>query len=489
MNAHTDPAPSRSSDDYVSLITTPVRSLLKRAPVTLPPQTPIIEAARLMREHRISSVLIVQDGALFGLITDRDLRNRVVAAGLDTARPIFEIATLAPLTISVQQHAFDALLLMARHNIHHVPVLDGAAVVGMICSSDLSERQSNSAVYLAGAIYNQDTVQALVQTSARIKQLQQSLAAAEASAYSTGHIVSAITDALTARLLQLGELQFGPPPVDYAWVAAGSQGRNEQTAKSDQDNCMVLDDGYEPERHGEYFRQLSRFVCDGLDACGYVHCPGEMMAMTEQWRQPLQQWRQYFYRWIEFPEPEALMLTGVFFDQRFVYGKADLCATLRTEVVQRTQGNKSFLVNLAGNALQRQPPLNWLGNITLIKGGVHEGCVDLKMQGIVPITDMARFYALAAGSAAVNTRDRLEIAADSGAVTAQQVRDLIDALEFLGTLRLQHQAQRMSEGHAADNYLRPDALSNLERGHLKNAFAVVKSVQGSLARLYPINQL
>ncbi len=111
------------------------------------------------------------------------------------------------------------------------------------------------------------------------------------------------------------------------------------------------------------------------------------------------------------------------------------------------------------------------------------------MQGIVPITDMARFYALAAGSAAVNTRDRLKIAADSGAVTAQQVRDLIDALEFLGTLRLQHQAQRMSEGHAADNYLRPDALSNLERGHLKNAFAVVKSVQGSLARLYPVNQL
>jgi CBS domain-containing protein len=489
MNAHTDPAPSRSSDDYVSLITTPVRSLLKRAPVTLPPQTPIIDAARLMREHRISSVLIVQDGALFGLITDRDLRNRVVAAGLDTSRPILEIATLAPLTIDIQQHAFDALLLMARHNIHHMPVLDGQAVAGMISSSDLSERQSNSAVYLAGAIYNQDSVQALVQTSARIKQLQQSLAAAEASAYSTGHIVSAITDALTARLLQLGEMQLGPAPLDYAWVAAGSQGRNEQTAKSDQDNCMVLDDGYEPERHGEYFKQLSRFVCDGLDACGYVHCPGEMMAMTDLWRQPLQQWRQYFYRWIDIPEPEALMLTGVFFDQRFVYGKPELIDGLRAEVVQRSRGNKSFLVNLAGNALQRQPPLNWLGNISLIKGGAHEGCVDLKMQGIVPITDMARFYALAAGSAAVNTRDRLEIAAGSGAVTAQQVRDLIDALEFLSTLRLQHQAQRMSEGHAADNYLRPDALSNLERGHLKNAFAVVKSVQGSLARLYPVNQL
>ncbi|OZA91359.1 MAG: hypothetical protein B7X56_00100, partial [Burkholderiales bacterium 34-67-9] len=138
MNIQTDPTPTPGSDATTTLITTPVRSLLKRAPVTLPPQTPIIEAARLMREHRISSVLIVQDGALFGLITDRDLRNRVVATGLDTSRPILEIATLAPLTIDIERPAFDALLLMARHNIHHVPVLDGQAVAGMISSSDLS---------------------------------------------------------------------------------------------------------------------------------------------------------------------------------------------------------------------------------------------------------------------------------------------------------------------------------------------------------------
>jgi len=413
----------------------------------------------------------------------------VVAAGLDSSRPILEIATLAPLTIGIERPAFDALLLMARHNIHHVPVLDGQRVAGMITGSDLSEQQSNSAVYLAGAIYRQTSLEALVQTSGRIRQLQQSLAAAQASAYSTGHIVSAITDALSARLLQLGELQFGPAPVEYAWVAAGSQGRNEQTAKSDQDNCMVLADDYDQAQHGEYFKQLARFVCDGLDACGYVHCPGEMMAMTDQWRQPLQTWRQYFHHWTAFPEPEALMLTGVFFDQRFVCGKAALIDELRAEVVQRTRGNKSFLVPLAGNALQRQPPLNWLGNISLIKGGAHEGCIDLKMQGIVPITDMARFYALAAGSEAVNTRDRLQIAADSGAITPQQVHNLLDALELLSTLRLRHQAQRMQDGLEADNYLRPATLSKLERDHLQDALGVVKSVQSSLARLYPVNQL
>ena len=479
---------ARHADNYVNLITTPVKALLKREAIALPPHTSIMEAAQVMRDQRVSSILIVKDGVLFGLITDRDLRNRVVAAGLDTQRPIMEIATLAPMTIDIQRHAFDALLMMARHNIHHVPVMQGQDVAGMITSTDLTEQQSNSAVYLAGAIYKQTSVAGLVETSARIKQLQQNLAAAEASAYSTGHIVSAITDALTSRLLQLGELQLGPPPVDYAWVAAGSQGRNEQTAKSDQDNCLIIDDAYDERLHGEYFTELSRFVCDGLDACGYVYCPGEMMAMTTEWRQPLRQWRQYFRRWIDQPEPKALMLTCVFFDQRFVYGKRELLDALRQEVLERARGQRLFLAFMVGIALTHQPPLNWLGNLSLIKGGEHDGTIDLKHTGIVPIIDLARVYALAGGCPAVNTKDRLDNAAASGEISEQRVRDLLDALEYLSTLRLQHQARRMSDGHAADNYLRPDELSNFERGHLKEAFNVVKSLQAVLANRYPMSR-
>ena len=479
--------PRPNADTYANLISTPVRSLIQRAPVTLLPETPIIEAARVMQEQRISSVLLVKEGSLFGLVTDRDLRNRVVAEGLDTRRPLVDIATLAPLTIGIESPAFDALLLMARHNVHHVPVLDGQQVVGMITSSNITEQQSNSAVYLAGAIYRQESLAELVQVSGRIKKLQQSLAAAQASAYSTGYIVSAITDALTARLLQLAEAELGPPPVDYAWVAAGSQGRNEQTVKSDQDNCMVLDDAYDQATHGTYFRELSRRVCDGLDACGYVHCPGLMMAMTDQWRQPQEQWRTYFHRWIDLPEPEALMLTGVFLDQRFVYGRSDLIDDLRSEVVARTKGNKNFLVYLASNALERKPPLNWMGRIAPLKGGEHDGKIDLKMSGIVPITDLARYYALAAGSPAVNTRERLEVAAQGGAISPQQARDLIDAFDYLCGLRLQNQARCMSDGHAVDNYLDPQALSNFERGHLTDAFQLVRKLQRLLGQLYPVN--
>jgi len=247
---------------------------------------------------------------------------------------------------------------------------------------------------------------------------------------------------------------------------------------------MVLDDAYDEHLHGEYFSELARFVCDGLNACGYVYCPGEMMAMTDQWRQPQRRWAEYFHQWTSVPDPTALMLTCVFFDQRLVYGKRELLDTLRKDVLTRSREQSIFLAFMVGNALTHQPPLNWLGNLSLIKSGENEGTIDLKHTGIVPIVDLARVYALAGGSPAVNTRERLENAAASGEITEQRVRDLLDALEYLSTLRIQHQARRMSEGHAADNFLRPDELSNLERGHLREAFAIVKSLQGVLENRY-----
>lgn len=473
-----------ATDPALTLMTTPVSALLKRAPVTLPPQTTIRAAAQLMSEQRVSSILIVEQDHLFGLITDRDLRNRVIAAGLDTQRPIMDIATLAPLFVNLHDPAFNALLLMARHNIHHVPVLDGQRIAGMITATDLTEQHSTSAVYLAGDIYKQTTVQGLQRASTRIRALQQSLAAADATAYNTGHIITAITDAITTRLLQLGEAQFGPAPVEYVWVAAGSQARSEQTAKSDQDNCMVLDDAFDEALHGDYFRQLTHFVCSGLDACGYVFCPGEMMAMTDAWRQPRAQWAEYFRRWTSEPEPKALMLTCVFFDLRAIHGQSSLLDGLRRDVLQRTRGNTLFLAHMVGNALTHQPPLGFFKGLAPARSGEHKGTIDLKHNGVVPIVDLARVYALAGGHAEANTHDRLLMAADGGDISAQSARDLRDALEFLAALRIQHQARQIAQGEAPDNYLAPGEISNFERTQLRDAFQVVQTLQSVLSTRY-----
>ncbi len=485
LPASTAKARERSQGDpALNLMTTPVRALIKREPITLPPHTPIGEAARIMSEKRVSSVLIVEQEHLFGLITDRDLRNRVLAVGLDAARPVADIATLAPLTIDVQKPAFDALLLMARHNIHHVPVLDGQRIVGMITATDVTEQHSTSAVYLAGEVYKQTTIDGLKAASGRVKRLQQSLASAQASAYSSGHIITAITDAITSRLLQLAELQLGPAPVDYVWVAAGSQARNEQTAKSDQDNCMVLDDRYDDTQHGAYFKALAQFVCDGLDACGYVYCPGEMMAMTDTWRQPKQRWAEYFARWTNTPDPKALMLTCVFFDLRAVHGKSALLDDLRRDVLGRTKGNTLFIAHMVANALQHQPPLGMFKGISAIRNGEHKGKIDLKHTGVVPVVDLARVYALAGGHEEVNTHDRLVAAGAGGSISEQSARDLRDALEFLAYTRIQHQARQITAGQSPDNFLPLGDVSNFERSQLKDAFTVVHSLQNVLGQRY-----
>jgi len=477
------PLPS-GTEAGMNLMTTPVSKLVRRAPVTVPPGISIREAAMLMCEQRVSSVLIVEQGMLFGLVTDRDLRNRALATGMDSAKPIVDIATLAPMTINLHSPAFEAMLLMARHNIHHVPVLDGARIAGMITATDLTEQHSTSAVYLAGDIYKQRTVEGLQQASSRVGTLQQSLAAADASAYSTGHVITAITDAITVRLLQLGELQLGPAPVDYVWVAAGSQARNEQTARTDQDNCMVLDDAFDESLHGSYFKALSKFVCDGLDACGYVYCPGEMMAVTDAWRQPRHRWAGYFARWTEQPDPKSLMLTCVFFDLRAIHGRAALLDGLRDEVLQRTRGNSIFLAHMVGNALTHQPALGIFKGLSAQRSGDHKGTIDLKHNGIVPIVDLARVYALAGGHSAVNTHDRLLGASSGGGISEQSARDLRDALEFLGAMRIRHQARQMEQGVPPDNFLDPQEVSNFERTQLKDAFTVVQTLQSVLGQRF-----
>jgi len=468
----------------LNLLGTPIKSRIKRKPITIAPETSIQATAQLMADLRVSSVLLVEQDLLFGLVTDRDLRNRAVAQGLDITRPVSDIATLAPMTVAANSPAFEALLLMARHNIHHMPVMDGQKIAGMITTTDLTEQHSTSAVYLAGDIYKQRTLDGLKQISARVKQLQQHLAAADATAYSTGHIITAITDALTVRLIQLAEMQMGPAPVDYAWVAAGSQARSEQTAKSDQDNCLILDDRYDEATHGEYFKRFSKYVCDGLAECGYIHCPGEMMAMTDQWRQPRAIWAEYFRKWIEQPKPKALMLTCVFFDLRVIHGKTDLLESLRQDVLVHTKGNSLFLAHMVSNALKHRPPLGMFGNISLIKGGDNPNTIDLKHTGIVPIVDLARIYALAAGVNVANTHDRLEVSAQAGEVSEQGARDLRGALEFLGKLRIAHQARQTQQGQSPDNFLALEELSNFERSHLKEAFSVVQTLQGVLQQRY-----
>jgi CBS domain-containing protein len=465
-----------------------VGALLRKRPIAVTPGTSIREAAELMTRERVSSLLVIQEAELVGIVTDRDLRSRVVATGAPGDQPVADIMTSGVHTVPPATPGFQALVTMTRLNVHHLPVADHGTVLGLVSVSDLIRHESVNPVYLVGDVHKAASPAELAQISGKLAELQLQLALSGATATHVGQAVSAVTDAITARLLVLAEARLGAAPVPYAWVAGGSQARREQTSHSDQDNALILADAARVD-DDEYFEALARFVNDGLNACGFTYCPGEVMASNPKWRQPARQWGEYFDRWIRQPEPMALMLSSVFFDLRVIHGEGALLARLQEENLRKSRDNSIFLAHMVANALTHRPPLGFFRHFVLVSGGEHDKTLDLKLRGVVPVVDLARVYALAEGLDQVNTMERLRAAAGSAAVSRDGARNLEDALEFIGTLRLRHQARQIQAGQPADNFLPPGEISALERSQLKDAFAVVSSMQQVLEQRYPLGRI
>lgn len=477
---------AQPTKDQVGLMSSQLKTLMTREPVTVERGSSIRIAAQRMRDHGISCVPVVEGESLVGILTNGDLRDRVIAEGLDVDSAVEHAMTPAPMTIEADRYALDALLAMTEKNISHLPVMDDNRLVGIITNTNLVRKQTLSAVYMVSDISKRDSDQELSEVVAQVPQLLADLVETGAAAYSIGQMITSICDAVTRRLLELAESKLGPPPVPYVWLACGSQARQEQTGVSDQDNCLVIDDAYKPKVHGDYFQALARYVCDGLDASGYIYCPGEMMAMTDKWRQPVRDWRKYFASWINEPEPMAQMLTSVLFDMRPVWGDGELHNTLQEFAVRKAQANSIFIAHLVGNALTHTPPLGFFRNFVLIRGGEHKHHFDMKHSGVVPIIDIARVYALKSGIMEVNTRKRLLAAQQAETLSESGARDLIEAFEFISVTRLKHQSRQIRSGQQPDNFMSPEDLSHFERGHLKEAFNIVKTIQASMASTHQI---
>ncbi|WP_135076535.1 DUF294 nucleotidyltransferase-like domain-containing protein [Terasakiella sp. SH-1] len=473
-----------STEDAIGLMSTKLSDMLKRDPVTIAPDVTIQQAAKAMSEKGVSCLLVTENEKLSGIVTDKDLRKRVVAEGLAYDTRLSQIMTFDPIHIDADEYLFDALLVMSRNNIRHLPVLDGEKVAGVVTTTNIVQKQTTSMVYLVGDIYKRNTVAGLKDVVKQVPNMVMNLVDGGATAHNIGHVVSTVTDAIATRLIQMAEEKLGPAPVPFAWIVVGSEARHEQTAISDQDNGLILDDTYDEAQHGDYFRELAKFVSDGLNECGYVYCPGDVMATNDKWRQPLVGWKNYFAKWIDAPEPEALMLSSIFFDMRSIYGDERLYAELRDFVLKKSTGNRIFLSFMAGNALTHQPPLGFFKNFVLIRGGEHDHTFDLKHNGVVPIIDLARTYSLDAGLTEVNTKDRLKAAVEKKIISKDGSDDLLDALEFISITRLRHQAQQIRNGEKADNFMAPENMSHFERNHLKDAFNVVKTMQSALATAY-----
>jgi CBS domain-containing protein len=459
--------------------TSRITTIMSINPACIDVTAKVQQAAQLMQERRVSSVLVVDSQGLAGILTDRDLRNRVLAQGLDGQTCTAEVMTIKPQIIGPNALIFEAMLLMSEHNIHHLPVIDNGQIKGVITSTDILRAQSSQPLLLIGEIDRQETIDKLIHVSKQIPLLLQNLISADARAEEIGRVLTSVTDALTRRLIVLNQRLLGEAPMAFCWLAFGSQGRQDQAACSDQDNGLLL--AHEPDEiAAAYFDKLTHGVCKGLDLCGYIYCPGDIMAQNPTWRLSLTKWQNKFKQWVASPDPKALMHASIFFDMRAVYGPQDLFDQLQDGVLAGTKGNDIFLAAMAGNSLQQSPPLGFFRKFVLERDGSEVKGMDLKHKGSALINDIARVYALSAGIKEVNTAKRIQILMQMSIMNRKDALNLADAHEFIAHMRLANQGYQANNNLQVSNFLKPQDLSSLVRHQLRDAFNVVHDAQSGL---------
>lgn len=455
---------------------TPLGALVerqKREPITCTPTTPLGEALALMQDKRIGSMLVTgARGEPLGILSRDDvLRLMLAGTGLNT--PMQDVMT-APVHYLTHEHtAEDAALLMSRHTIRHVPVTRGPSgpVIGIVSERDLFAMQRLSLKQVSSAIRNAADLATLKLVAQDIRRFARSLLSQGVQARQLTALISHLNDVLTERLLELKAIEHGVDLARVCWLSLGSEGRSEQTIATDQDNALILPDDTTPAQR-EALLRFARGVNQALDESGYPLCKGNIMAGNPACCMTLREWRARFKHWIEHGAPEDLLNASIYFDFRPLAGDSGLAQTLRIEVNRLARTVPRFLKQLALNALERQPPLNWMGGIATD----DEGYIDLKLQGSAIFVDAARLYALAQGVETTATRERLLAAGAALGVPEGEYESWVSGFEFLQMLRLQIQL----EGNAGDehpNRIHLDALNDIDRRILKETFRVARGLQ------------
>lgn len=454
-----------------------------RPAITTEPTRSIAACASLMAEHRISCLPVVLDGRIVGIVTDRDLRNRVLAQRVSADIPVEAVMTPNPSTVPAAAPASEARVEMMRLGIHHLPVVDDdGRLVSVVSAGDLMQTRAPDPLRLVRDIGRADDVDSIARIARQGPGLLAGLARSGMSVTEIGRMAGRITDACTGRLLELAADHFGPAPMAWSWLAFGSQARLEQGLVSDQDNGLLLAEEPDPEA-ADYFRDLAEFVCGGLDDCGYVYCPGGVMAQGE-WRLSRTAWRRRFDGWMREPEPKSVMHCSIFFDMRAVRGDASLAESLHREVLEQARESDIFRRFLAAESLTHRPPLGLFRQFVQERGGAQSKGLNLKQRGVIPIVDLARVHALEAAITPVHTEERIRAAGEAGLMTSGDSDDLIHALRFIGNVRLRHQAAQLERGDIPDHLVDPEELSSLHRRYLRSAFSIVNSSQRAMAQRY-----
>jgi CBS domain-containing protein len=444
----------------------PVSSLVRGPAIRSSPDIDVGTAARLMADANVGSLLL--DGTPPAIVTDRDFRTRVLAAGKGPETPVREVATSPVQTLPAETPIYEAWRILLDSGLHHLPVTRGEDVVGVISASDLLKSTASGPVAVMKKVERLPDRSVLSGYAQMVTEMVSALFAGGLEPTTIGGFVARLNDTLLTRILKWAEADFGPPPCPYAWLAFGSEGRMEQLLLTDQDNALVYQE--ESSEAREYFARLTERVNGDLQAAGFPRCPGGYMAT--RWRSPLSEWEDRFIGWLENPTPQALLEAAIFFDFRVAHVRGALSVESLDRIVERAKGARTFLSAMAKSALTFRPP----GGLLMRLRG-ESSKIDIKLNGISSIVFLARVYGIEAGARSSNTLQRLAAALDAGYIEKDTCDTLSEAYRFMLRIRVREQLRTFAEGRLPTNVIVLGALSSLERSRLRDVFRAIEAWQ------------
>ncbi len=441
----------------------------------------VVDAARLMKAEGVDSLVVMRAGKPVGIVTDRDMVTRYLAGGC-TGAMLGDIMTPNPLTVRLNDFAYQALLLMLRHGVRHLLVVDDAGKpFAILTQRELLRSKTEDILELTDRTARATSIEELRDTHRQVPLIIEALMADNASVREICEVVTEFNDLVISRVVDICmkemKAERGLPPVPFCFMVFGSGGRREQTLRTDQDNGIVFLADEKGEEADKYFQALAERVVKGLEACGFPLCPGKMMATNPEWRRSMASWEETLEEWFLHPTREVMLKTSMFFDLRGIYGDKGLVSRIWEVIFEYVKAYPGFVARMGKSSAEIKPPIGLFGRFVVEKSGEHKNAIDIKLRGCLPIVEGVRALALVEGVKDTNTFNRIEALAQVGTFSQDMADELIFTYQFLLTLRIRNHVRLLKEGKPLHNYVNPSSLTKRERQILKDSFASVYRLQ------------